>query len=178
VIEDADKEYQKIVTLQPTPPPRWVIAAGSRSGLMWGDFVDDFRRAPIPAAWKTDDELRNTYYNALDQASEPYKVKNAKPALEKCLKLSVQHQYFDEFSRNCEVWLAKNYKAEYHVVDELRGAPTLVSSGLDDRAPPLLVGGGTWHPPTPANAEPDKSAKPDDKKDDKKPADPKAGGKK
>ena len=39
---------------------------------------------------------------------------------------SVKYQYFDEFSRNCEVWLAKNYKAEYHVVDELRGAPTLV----------------------------------------------------
>jgi len=163
-IEQVEPEYVKILELKPVPPPRWVIAAGSRSGLMWGDFVDDFRRAPIPAAWKTDDELRNTYYNALDQASEPYKVKNAKPALEKCLKLSVTYQYFDEFSRNCEVWLAKNYKAEYHVVDELRGAPTLSNSGLDEKSPPVLVGGQFWHPPV---AAPDKSAQAEQPKDDK-----------
>ena len=53
----------------------------------------------------------------------------------------MKYQYFDEFSRDCEVWLAKNYKAEYHVVDELRGAPTLSNSGLDDKPPPLIVGG-------------------------------------
>ncbi len=52
----------------------------------------------------------------------------------------MKFQYFDEYSRDCEVWLAKNYKAEYHVVDELRGAPTLSNSGLDDKSPPLLVG--------------------------------------
>ena len=51
VIEDADKEYQKIVTLQPTPPPRWVIAAGSRVGQMWSRFVAEFRAAPIPKEW-------------------------------------------------------------------------------------------------------------------------------
>jgi hypothetical protein len=39
------------------------------------------------------------------------------------------------------VWLAKNYKAEYHVVDEIRGGPTLVGSGLDDNPPPLQLGG-------------------------------------
>src|SRR5262249_47468839 len=38
-IEDTDKEYQKIIKLEPTPPPRWVIAAGSRVGQMWGKFV-------------------------------------------------------------------------------------------------------------------------------------------
>jgi len=189
-ISKVEADYKKIVDLQPDAPPKWVIAAGSRTGLMWGNYVDDFRRAPYPKDWDkkgfvpgTGDtlswaEVRGNYFANLDGASEPIKVQRAKPALVTCLTYSVKYQYFDEFSRACEVWLAKNYKAEYHVVDELRGAPTLVSSGLDDRAPPLLVGGGTWHPPTPANAEPDKSAKPDDKKDDKKPADPKAGGKK
>ena len=42
---------------------------------MWGDFVDDFRRAPIPEAWKKDAELRGVYYDALDAASEPFKVR-------------------------------------------------------------------------------------------------------
>ncbi len=145
-IEKVEPEYIKILELKPVPPPKWVIAAGSRAGLMWGDFVDDFRRAPIPAAWKTDAELRGVYTDALDGASEPFKVRNAKPALKKCLDLSVKHQYFDEFSRNCEVWLAKNYKSEYHVVDELRGAPTLANSGLDEKAPPVLTDGTFWHP--------------------------------
>ena len=113
---------------------------------MWGNFVDEFRAAPIPKEWKTDAELRGAYYDALDAASEPFKSKHAKPALEKCLKLSVEQQYFDEFSRACEVWLAKNYKAEFHVVDELRPSPTLSNGGLEDKPPPLLVGGQAWHP--------------------------------
>ncbi|MDP9033469.1 MAG: tetratricopeptide repeat protein [Myxococcota bacterium] len=145
-IEDVDKDYQKITELQPVPPPRWVIAAASRAGLMWGNFVDAFRAAPIPKEWAKDAEIRGTYYQHLDEASEPVKVNKAKPALKRCLDDSVKYQYFDEYSRDCEKWLAKNYKTEYHVVDELRGAPTLSNSGLEDRPPPLIAGGLLWHP--------------------------------
>ncbi|MBK6694174.1 MAG: tetratricopeptide repeat protein [Myxococcales bacterium] len=144
-IEKVEADYKKIVELQPEPPPKWVIAAGSRVGLMWGGFVDEFRAAPIPEAWKKDDEIRNTYFSNLDQASEPIKVQRAKPALVTCLSYSVKYQYFDGFSRDCEVWLAKNYKSEYKVVDEIRSAPTLSNSGLDDRSPPLNLGGQLFH---------------------------------
>src|SRR5262249_43250832 len=71
----------------------------------------------------------------------------AKPALKRCLDQSVKFQYFDQYSRDCETWLGKNYKSEYHIVDELRGAPTLSNSGLDDRPPPLILGGQLWPPP-------------------------------
>ena len=176
-IQKVEPEYVKILELKPVPPPKWVIAAGSRAGLMWGDFVDDFRRAPIPESWKRDADIRGTYYDALDAASEPFKVNRAKPALKKCLDLSVKYQYFDEYSRNCEVWLAKNYKAEYHVVDELRGAPTLSNSGLDEKAPPVLTDGTFWHPPA---AAPEKTLVSAEEaggsSGDKKP-EPKAGGK-
>ena len=157
-IEDTDKEYQKITDLQPVPPPRWVIAAASRAGLMWGNFVDDFRKAPYPKDWDkkgfvpgtgdtlTWNEVKRNYLEHLDEASEPIKRDKAKPALKRCLDDSVKYQYFDEFSRDCEKWLAKNYKTEYHVVDELRGAPTLSNGGLDDKPPPLIVGGQLWHP--------------------------------
>ncbi len=157
-IEGVDKEYQKITELQPVPPPRWVIAAASRAGLLWGDFVDDFRRAPYPKDWDkkgfvpgTGDtlswsEVRANYLEHLDEASEPIKRDKAKPALKRCLDDSVKYQYFDEYSRDCEKWLAKNYKTEYHVVDELRGAPTLSNGGLDDHPPPLIIGGQLWHP--------------------------------
>jgi tetratricopeptide (TPR) repeat protein len=157
-IEEVDTEYQKVTELQPVPPPRWVIAAASRAGLMWGNFVDDFRKAPYPKDWDkkgfvpgTNDTLswadvRADYLEHLDEASEPIKRDKAKPALKRCLDDSVKYQYFDEYSRDCEKWLAKNYKTEYHVVDELRGAPTLSNGGLDDRPPPLIIGGQLWHP--------------------------------
>ena len=125
---------------------------------MWGNFVDDFRRAPYPKEWDkkgfvpgTGDslswnEVKATYLENLDEASEPIKKEKAKPALKRCLDDSVKYQYFDEYSRDCEKWLAKNYKVEYHVVDEIRGAPTLSNGGLEDRPPPLAVGGQMWHP--------------------------------
>ena len=78
----------------------------------------------------------------------------------------MKYQYFDQFSRDCEVWLAKNYKSEYHVVDELRGAPTLSNSGVDDAIPPLTANGQLYEappvvgpapaPPRPAAAKPSK----------------------
>jgi tetratricopeptide (TPR) repeat protein len=151
-IEAAEKEYLKVVKLEPEPPPRWVIAAGSRVGGMWGEFVREFRAAPIPAAIKRDDELRTTYYNALDEASEPQKVR-AKAAYETCLKYSVTYQYFDDFSRACEVWLSKTYKAEYHQVDEFRATPNRVNSGLSDRPYPLALDGTPINPNPPVETE-------------------------
>lgn len=139
-ITAAEKEYKKIIDLQPVPPPRWVIAAGSRVGEMWGTFVKEFRSAPIPKEWKKDDMIRNAYYNSLDEASEPWKQR-AKGASVTCLGYSVKYQYFDEYSRACEVWLAENYKSEFHLIDEFRGAPTRVNSALREQAYPLRIGG-------------------------------------
>src|SRR5690606_265976 len=73
LIEEATAEYKKIVDLVPAPPPKWVIAAGSRVGDMWGTFVKEFRAAPIPTWMKQDFEIRTAYYGALDDASEPQK---------------------------------------------------------------------------------------------------------
>ncbi len=169
LIDEASAEYKKIVDLQPVPPPRWVIAAGSRVGDMWGKFVKEFRAAPIPDAIKRDYELRTAYYGSLDEASEPQK-QQAKNAYNICLGYSVKYQYFDEFSRTCEEWLAENYKNEYHVVDEFRGAPNRVNSVLREQGSPLRIGG---EPMVVHSAEPaEKKKKADDgdekKKDDKK----------
>lgn len=154
-IEEADKEYLKILKLEPTPPPRWVIAAGAAVGTMWAEFVKDFRRAPIPAWMKEDDELRGVYYQNLDASSEPIKQR-AKAAFKTCLGLSVKHQYFDKYSRTCEEWLAENYKAEFHKVDEFRGSPNLVGSGLNDKPYPLQLGGEPYVAAPTAAPEPKK----------------------
>jgi hypothetical protein len=173
-IEAAQAEYIKIVQLQPVPPPRWVIAAGSQVGGLWGNFVREFRAAPIPNEIKKDTELRNAYYGGLDEASEPDKLK-AKAAFETCLGYSVKYQFFDEYSRKCELWLSKTYKNEYHAIDEFRASPVNIGSGLNDRPYPLQIGGDVYNeappPTTPDPVEKDKGDKDDDKGDK-----PKKGG--
>jgi tetratricopeptide (TPR) repeat protein len=157
-IEDTEKEYLKVVNLQPEPPPRWVIASGSRVGQMWSKFVAEFRAAPIPAEWKqkgpvpgipdlTWEDIRFAYYSELDNASEPQK-QQAKGAYKTCLSYSVKYQYFDEYSRTCEVWLSKNYPAEFHLIDEFRGAPSRVNSGLSERPAPLNLDGTAYREKT------------------------------
>jgi hypothetical protein len=118
---------------------------------MWSKFVAEFRAAPIPAEWKqkgpvpgipdlTWEDIRFTYYSELDNASEPQK-QQAKGAYKTCLSYSVKYQYFDEYSRTCEVWLSKNYPAEFHLIDEFRGSPSRVNSGLSERGAPLNLDG-------------------------------------
>jgi tetratricopeptide (TPR) repeat protein len=145
-IEAIEKAYLQVLDIDPVPPA-WAIAAGARVGQMWGRFVAEFRAAPIPSQWRQRgmsphgvswDELRAAYYEALDRASEPQKLR-AKGAYQACLGYSVKYQHFGEHSRSCETWLSKNYASEYHQVDELRGAPTRVSSGLSDRGRPATL---------------------------------------
>ncbi len=160
-ILDAEKEYLKIVQLQPVPPPRWVIAAGAAVGNMWGDFVAEFRAAPYPKDWDRAgespygdpnepsappllwSEIRAQYLASLDEASEPQK-KRAKEAYITCLGYSVKYQYFDSDSRSCEEWLSKNYPQEFHLIDEFRGAPERANSGLDERPTPLNMDGTAY----------------------------------
>src|SRR5262249_16927798 len=116
------------------------IAAGSRVGQMWGRYVAEFRAAPIPKEWKghgivpgttdlTYDELRKEWYEKLDEATAPNKL-TAKGAFKTCLDDSFKFQSFDAYSRACEHWLAKNYGAEYHLIDEFRPQPRLLGFAM------------------------------------------------
>ncbi|APR81727.1 TPR domain protein [Minicystis rosea] len=138
-IEEAEREYRKVVELKPAPPPRWVIASGARVGQMWGKFVAEFRAAPIPSQWRQPgyEEVLGAYTEGIDGASEPDR-RRAKVAYQTCLEFSSKYQYFDEYSRGCEVWLSKNYGSEFHVVDELRGAPSRIAVGIAGQ-PALLA---------------------------------------
>lgn len=138
-IEEAEREYRRVLDVTPEPPPRWVIASGARVGQLWGRFVAEFRAAPVPKEWLqtgpspygdlTWEEIRFAYLAAIDEKSEPYR-KRAKEAYKACLSYSTRYQHFDESSRSCEVWLAKNYGAEYHVIDELRGTPSRIAADV------------------------------------------------
>jgi tetratricopeptide (TPR) repeat protein len=147
-IREAETALTAILDVEPTAPPRWVIAAGAAVGQMWGGFVNDALRAPYPKEWDQDGyvpgisppllwhDLRAAYLAAIVEAVEPQK-QHAKAAYEKCLSYSVKYQFFDERSRACEQWLGKTYPGEHHVIDEARDTPSRVSSGLDEWPAPL-----------------------------------------
>lgn len=139
-IENVAVDYGKVVDLKPEAPPRWVIAARSRVGLLWGSLVDQAHAAPLPMSLRTNAKLRGIYYGALDDKIQRIKDRKARPALVACLGDSVKLRYFDAHARDCELWLAKNYKAEYHAIDELGPAPTVAGSGPDAKSPPLPFG--------------------------------------
>lgn len=114
--------------------------------------MKDFRKAPYPRQW--DDpgfvpgseppllwhEVRARYVTELVSASRG-QLTSAKKAYQKCLQYSLKFQYFDEDSRACEEWLSQHFPADYHLIDEFRGAPNRVNSGLDERSAVLNVGG-------------------------------------
>ncbi|MBW2454329.1 MAG: hypothetical protein JRI68_07455 [Deltaproteobacteria bacterium] len=164
-IQRATAAYAEVVKLNdPEPPPRWAIAAGASVGELWGELVTDFIRAPYPRQWDQPGtipgsqpptlwhELRAKYQAELARKAGPFK-KTAKQAYITCLEYGILYQYFDGELRSCEQWLADNYPSEFHVVDEFRGAPTRVSSGLAERPSALAVDGRpveTTRPAAPA----------------------------
>jgi len=56
----------------------------------------------------------------------------------------VKYQYFDEDSRVCEEWLSKNFPADFHLIDEFRGAPTRANSGLTETPQALNIDGSAY----------------------------------
>lgn len=117
-IEEADKAYVAIVGLEPVPPPRWVISAGSRVGGMWAKFTTEFQGAPMPAEWKqtgpvpggggmTWEDIRREYQAALTAALAST-VQTARAAYKQCSVMSVKYAYKDALSQECDDWLARN----------------------------------------------------------------------
>lgn len=121
-IEDADNEYQKILQIQPVPPPRWVIAAAGRVGFLWSTFASDSQRAPTPKEWNSNAELRAMYLQVISTLSEPLMVRS-KQAFKTCVNYSLKFQWADEHSRACVKWLEQNDRKAWIPVEELLPQP-------------------------------------------------------
>lgn len=118
-VQEAEQAYAAVVAIRPGPHPHWVIASSSRVGDLWGKLFAEFRAAPIPAAWKqngpvvagvpdfTYEDLRTTYYEAIDDAAAPMK-ESAKAAYRRCWDLSKKLGSDGDYTKHCEAWLAKN----------------------------------------------------------------------
>lgn len=135
-IEAAEKAYLEILQIQPAPPPEWVIAAASRVGDLWADFVRDFRATPIPREWAGSEHaaLRAAYYQAIDDAAEAPKQR-ARAAYRKCLEYSVKFQVRSAYVESCELWLSRHYRLEFPRITELAPAGGRSASPMPPGAP-------------------------------------------
>ncbi len=122
-IERVEPLYVRVLEIPPFPPPASVIAAAGAVGKMWGDLADDLKKAPVADAWRRDKVLYKVYLDALASALQPLLDGRAKPAMKKCVELSVKYQYTSPASQACEAWLESHYPREYHRVEEI--VPTL-----------------------------------------------------
>lgn len=135
-LEDAEREYQKILQMMPVPPPRWVLAGAGRVGFMWSTFVSDFHRAPMPKEWSSKApipgtsmpgvEIKRLYREQLSSMSEPL-LERARQAFLVCTSQSIKFQWFDEHSQACVVWLEKNDRKRWIPVEELKPGPKNLS---------------------------------------------------
>jgi tetratricopeptide (TPR) repeat protein len=143
-VEEAEREYRRVLQIQPAPPARWVVASASRVGMLWARFNAEFRAAPISREWKGDgaipgttmrrEDVRRIYYGALDEASEPIH-QQAVAAFKTCLVDSARFQYADEHSRRCEEWLTKNQRVSFPQIHELAPRSRLLGPAVPAFAP-------------------------------------------
>lgn len=118
-VEATEALYVKVLDVQPIPPPRAVIASGAAVGKMWASMAEDLRAGPAGAPWQRDKALRQVYLDAVAPLLQQARDGRAKPAMKKCVELSVKYQLADSPARDCEAWLVKNFPKEWHAVDEI-----------------------------------------------------------
>ena len=149
---------------------------------MWGKFVAEFRAAPIPKEWKghgpcpapatsptTSSAARTTPARRGQRAAEADGQGRVQDLPRLLGQVPVLRRVLAARARSGS---SKNYGAEYHLIDEFRGAPSRVNSGLSEQAQPLNLDGTVFvaEPPPPpgrtrrptADAEEKAADKPDE----------------
>lgn len=126
-IEVAEKAYREVLSLEPMPPPRWVIDGAAQVGRMRGRLAAELLTLPMPQAWRArgaaTDEVREAWAYMREEVSEPERLR-ARGAFRGCVDLSTKYQYTDDLARGCSAWLSRHFPAEHPRLDEIADRPT------------------------------------------------------
>lgn len=121
----AERAYLQVLAIQPTPPPRWVLASAMRIGQLWARFGYDLRAPPLPKDFRPNtvdpgyEELRALYRIGFEERAEPL-FQRARAIFESCVAYTTLLRHADASSERCVRWLARNDRGGHWELDELR----------------------------------------------------------
>jgi hypothetical protein len=102
--------------------PEWEMAAAARAADMQLEFMQALYDAPLPPAFKDDQELTDIYRSEMDNRAEGYRTV-ATQLYDHCLNISTKVRWFNENSLRCERELNKLDPRKYPVSEEIRIQP-------------------------------------------------------
>jgi hypothetical protein len=125
-INRAEKDYDKVGTLEPEVPGRWAVAGASRVAGFHAQVLEELRKLKPPAEWKKEGKstftdptkgkeplewaaIQKDYQAKVDELTKPVKER-AKTAYEGCVALTKEHKVpaTDPFAKSCSDWLKAN----------------------------------------------------------------------
>jgi hypothetical protein len=119
VLEEANKLFAIVVDMH---VPEWEMAAAARAGDMQVEFMQSLYDAPLPPAFKDDQELIDIYRSSMDEKAKPFR-QVAVNLFEHCLAVSTKVRWFNENSLRCEHELNKLDPRKYPISEEIRIQP-------------------------------------------------------
>lgn len=119
VLDEANKLFAEVVNMH---VPEWEMAAAARAGDMQLEFMNALYDAPLPPAFKDDEELTTIYRQSMDEKAQPFRDVAVK-LFDHCLTVSTAVRWFNENSLRCEGALNKLDPRKYPVSEEIRIQP-------------------------------------------------------
>jgi tetratricopeptide (TPR) repeat protein len=119
VLEEANKLFGAVVEMH---VPEWEMASAARAGDMEVEFMQSLYDAPLPPAFKDDQELIDIYRSSMDEKAKPFHDV-AVNLFEHCLNVSTKVRWFNENSTRCEEGLNKLDPKKYPISEEIRIQP-------------------------------------------------------
>jgi hypothetical protein len=106
LVDDAEREFRKVLELQPVPPPLWVVASAAEVGDMLASFAAEVEKVPVPDVVRKDPELHGVFRSSLAAALEPQRER-AKQAFRVCQAYAEKFRTGREHAEKCAKQLAE-----------------------------------------------------------------------
>ncbi|MCP4604297.1 MAG: tetratricopeptide repeat protein [Proteobacteria bacterium] len=119
VLDEANKLFAVVVEMH---VPEWEMAAAARAGDMQTEFMQSLYDAPLPPAFKDDQELIDIYRSSMDEKAQPFRDVAVR-LFDHCLNVSTKVHWFNENSLRCEAQLNKLDPRKYPISEEIRTHP-------------------------------------------------------
>lgn len=134
-MEQAETAYIRILSIEPSPPPKWVVEAAAQVTLIHADFINEIRS--IETALKKEKTSPKTALADVAGSLDPF-FRRALAAAKTCEMYSIKFQTISEASRRCQAWLDENAPREHPKIEELAPRMGHIRQGATEVEAPLL----------------------------------------